>query len=296
MHEPSTANTLSSFQRQHWQGHWSLKKRWMDGSTPSFSRQTKIRKQNSHSTQDHKKKNVTHRTGCSITCSKLSGYTYVTASHVYQPYKYTCNYSVSSVKPWYLPWKKTAIKLSLGKKLEAFHFGPWSLITQLHPTRHTNHRVIERVGLEQTLKIILSHVPVKGKDTSHQSRLLKALHSLPLNTASAGVSTTSLGNLFQQLTTLTIKNFFSQPEFPLFRFLPITPCPIPTGPDEQSLSSSPVAPPDTGSCCESPHTLLLSRLNSPNFLSLSSYKRHFSPLINFVASSGLTSAEVSELN
>jgi len=47
-----------------------------------------------------------------------------------------------------------------------------------------------------------------GSDTSHQSRLLKAPSNLALNTAREGAATTSLGNLFQRPTTLSVKNFF----------------------------------------------------------------------------------------
>lgn len=39
-----------------------------------------------------------------------------------------------------------------------------------------------------------------GRETSHQSRLLKALPSLDLNAARDGSSTVSLGKLFQRLT------------------------------------------------------------------------------------------------
>jgi len=45
-----------------------------------------------------------------------------------------------------------------------------------------------------------------GKDTFHYTRLLKAPSSLALNTRE-WTSTASLGNLFQCLTTLIVKNF-----------------------------------------------------------------------------------------
>ncbi|TRZ14995.1 hypothetical protein HGM15179_012114 [Zosterops borbonicus] len=53
------------------------------------------------------------------------------------------------------------------------------------------------------------------------------------------------------------------------RFVPITPCPVPTVPDEESFSSFPADP--FRSCkvaMRSPHNLPFSRLNSPNCLSL----------------------------
>ena len=46
-----------------------------------------------------------------------------------------------------------------------------------------------------------------GRDTIHFTRFLKAPSNMTLNTSSKGVSTTSLGNLFQCLTTLRVKNF-----------------------------------------------------------------------------------------
>jgi len=41
-----------------------------------------------------------------------------------------------------------------------------------------------------------------GRDPFHQTRFLKALSNLTLNTAMEGAATASLGNLFQCLTTL----------------------------------------------------------------------------------------------
>ena len=48
----------------------------------------------------------------------------------------------------------------------------------------------------------------KGRDTFHQTRLLKALSHLALNTPRNKASATSPCNLRQCLTTLTVKNFF----------------------------------------------------------------------------------------
>jgi len=47
-----------------------------------------------------------------------------------------------------------------------------------------------------------------GRDTFHYTRYLKAPSSLAFNTSREGSFTTSLGNLFHYLTTLTEKNFF----------------------------------------------------------------------------------------
>jgi len=45
-----------------------------------------------------------------------------------------------------------------------------------------------------------------SRGTFHQTRLLKAPSNLALNTAREGAATASLGNLFQCLTTLRVKN------------------------------------------------------------------------------------------
>jgi len=65
--------------------------------------------------------------------------------------------------------------------------------------------------LEGTSQIISFQPPAMGRDTSHQTRLLKAPSNLALNTAREGAATASLGNLCQGLTTLTVKNFFLNP-------------------------------------------------------------------------------------
>jgi len=49
--------------------------------------------------------------------------------------------------------------------------------------------------------------PGMGNDTFHQTRLLKAPFNLALNCAREGAATASLGNLYQCLTTLTVKKF-----------------------------------------------------------------------------------------
>ena len=69
-------------------------------------------------------------------------------------------------------------------------------------------RVIEWFGLEGTFKTIWFQPPAIGRDTSLQIGLLTAPSSLALNASREGTSTTSLGNLFQGLTTLTVKNCF----------------------------------------------------------------------------------------
>ena len=92
-----------------------------------------------------------------------------------------------------------------------------------------NHRMVW--GGSGPLKSPGSNPSAVGRDTSHQTRLLKAPSSLALNASRKGAFTTSLGNLFQCLTTLTVKNFFltsslnlpfsSLKPFPLVLSLPV---------------------------------------------------------------------------
>ena len=50
--------------------------------------------------------------------------------------------------------------------------------------------------------------PAMCRVVNHQTRLPRATSSLALNASRDGASTTSLGNLFQCVTTLCVKNFF----------------------------------------------------------------------------------------
>jgi len=126
-----------------------------------------------------------------------------------------------------------------------------------------------------------------GRDTFHQTRVLKAPSSPALNTAREGAATASLGSLCQGLTTLTGKNFFLLSKSPLFHLEAITPCPITTCPCKKSFSSFIVGPFRYWKAAVScPQSLLFSRLKSPNSLSLSSQQRCSSPWIIVVASSG----------
>ena len=111
-----------------------------------------------------------------------------------------------------------------------------------------------------------------NRDTYSQIRLPRAPSSLALTVSRNGASTTSLGNLFQCLTTLTIEDFFvisnlnlpslSLKPFPLF---------LSTQTLLKSLSSSFLYLPFNMYLpfIRSPQSLLFSRLNSPSSLSLS---------------------------
>lgn len=70
-------------------------------------------------------------------------------------------------------------------------------------TRHFSMR--SQIGLVWFGRIIWSTLPDMDGDTFHYSILLKALTSLAMNNSRDEVSTTSLGNIFQGLTTLIMK-------------------------------------------------------------------------------------------
>ncbi|KAK4814468.1 hypothetical protein QYF61_018986 [Mycteria americana] len=75
--------------------------------------------------------------------------------------------------------------------------------------RDMNHGIIECCELEGTFTGHLVQLPCKSReDIFNKIRLLRAPSNLTLNVSRDGASTTSLGNLFQCLTTLMVKNFF----------------------------------------------------------------------------------------
>jgi len=120
----------------------------------------------------------------------------------------------------------------------------------------------------------------------HQTRLPRATSSLALNASREGAPTTSLGNLFQCVTTLWVKNFLLGSNLNL-------PClslkPFPLVPSLSTLVNS-----YSPSCLYAtfkywkatmrcPLSLLFSKLNKPSSLNLSSYETCSSPLIILVA-------------
>jgi len=72
----------------------------------------------------------------------------------------------------------------------------------------SDHRIIEWPGLKRTTMIIEFEPPAMCRVANHQTRLPRATSSLALNASRDGASTTSLGNLFQCITTLCVKNLF----------------------------------------------------------------------------------------
>lgn len=103
-----------------------------------------------------------------------------------------------------------------------------------------------------------------------------------LNTFRNGASTASLGNPVPHRphNMGEVKNLIKT----YSQFYAISPCPITTVSDQQSLSSFPAGPfGDWKVEVRSPHNILFSRLSSHNFLSLSSQGK-CSTLINPLAS------------
>jgi len=64
-----------------------------------------------------------------------------------------------------------------------------------------------------------------GRIANHWTRLPRATSSLALNASRDGASTTSLGNLFQSITTLCVKNFLLMSNL-TFPCLSLTPFPL----------------------------------------------------------------------
>jgi len=71
-----------------------------------------------------------------------------------------------------------------------------------------NHIIMEWFGLEGPLEAIEPSPPAVSRDIFTWIRVLRAPSNLAWNVLRDGASTTSLGNLGQGLTTLTVKNFF----------------------------------------------------------------------------------------
>ena len=85
------------------------------------------------------------------------------------------------------------------------------LILPLCAGRRRFRRIIESqnaLGWEGPLKAIQPNPPAMSRDIFSWTRLLRAPSNLAWNVPSDGPSTTSLGNLCQGFTTLSVKNFF----------------------------------------------------------------------------------------
>jgi len=75
------------------------------------------------------------------------------------------------------------------------------------PWDKKNHTIIEWPGLKRPTMLIQFQPPATCRVANRQTRLPRATSSLALNAFRDRASTTSLGNLFQCVTTLWVKNF-----------------------------------------------------------------------------------------
>ena len=118
-----------------------------------------------------------------------------------------------------------------------------------------------------------------NRDMHRQVRLSRTWSSLTLKISRDGTPTTTVGNLFQHLTTLTAKYFFLISNLNLLSLV-LSPQTLLKSLSPSSLLFSlrhwQVAP-------RSPQNLLFFMLNSPSSLSLSSQERCSIPWIIFVA-------------
>ena len=105
-----------------------------------------------------------------------------------------------------------------------------------------NHWIIEWFELEGTLKTIQLQPPCHGQGHLPLDQAAQSLIHPDLEHFQGGLSTISPGNLFQHLTTLTVKKFFLISNLNFFQFKAITPCPTTTCPRKKSLSSFLVRP------------------------------------------------------
>ena len=126
---------------------------------------------------------------------------------------------------------------------------------------HNDHRV-------STPRLCANHQRI----ANHQSRLPRATSSLALNASSDGTSTTSLGNLFQCITTLWVKNFLliSNLNRPCLSLRPsLLVLPLSTLKNSRSPSSLYAPFKYWKATMRSPQRLLFYSLNKPSSFNLS---------------------------
>ena len=157
-------------------------------------------------------------------------------------------------------------------------------------TVQLNHRIRgsqNGLGWKGPLRSSSSKPPEIGRDTFLQTRLLTVPSNLALNTSREGTFTTSLSNLFQCLTTLTVCVRYILPNIQskstLFQFKGIFPHPVTTCPSKVPLHLSYRPQVLEGHYKVPLQSLLFSRLKPSSTLSLSLQGRCSSPLIIFVA-------------
>jgi len=100
------------------------------------------------------------------------------------------------------------------------------LLEEPHSSKeHQVRGIIERFGWEGTLKGHLVQPPAVSRNIFNQIRLLRVPSNLTLNVSSDGTLTTSVGNLSQGFTTLTVKKFFLKSSLNLL-FFSLKPLPL----------------------------------------------------------------------
>jgi len=151
------------------------------------------------------------------------------------------------------------------------------------------HRIIEWFGLEGTLQIISFQPPCHGQGHLLPDQAAQTPVQPGLERCQGGGSHSFSGQPGPGPHHPHGEDFLShvQSKSTLSQFKAITPCPIPTCTCKKPLSSSLAVPfRYWQAALRSPWSLLFSRLNSPNSLSLASQESCSSPWITFVASSG----------
>ena len=129
------------------------------------------------------------------------------------------------------------------------------------------NRIIECFRLEGAFRGHLVQPLCSEQGQFNYIRLLRDPSNLTLNVSRDGASTTSLGNLFQCFTTLSVKNAFliSSLNLPSFSLKP-SPLVLSQQPLLKSLTSSFLPAPfkHWKAAIRSPWSLLFPRLNHPN--------------------------------
>jgi len=108
-------------------------------------------------------------------------------------------------------WNKTKCIILLRKTASEFQLltiiEVWcSFLLHLYSPINLDHRIIEWPGLKRTIMTIEFHPPYYVQGHQPLDQAAQSHISLALNASRVGVSTASLGNLLQCVTTLCVKD------------------------------------------------------------------------------------------